>query len=157
MPQPALDHRVTDSHAESADLVVAALVSDPQRGLAEIEARARLQRQGLNELRGLPPQPRWRKLLAQFADPLVLLLLAAVVISLAVWLIEGAHSIPFETNAIVTIVLLNDDPRLLARREGRGCRGGPQADDYDDGSRYARRPTASDPVERPRRGRHRPA
>jgi len=107
VPQPALDHRVADPHAESTERVVAALVSDPQRGLDETEARARLQRQGLNELRGLPPQPRWRKFPAQFADPLVLLLLAAVVISLAVWRIEGAHGIPFETIAIVTIVLLN--------------------------------------------------
>lgn len=94
-------------HNEPADQVVAALGSDPQRGLDEAEASVRLQRQGPNELRGLPQQPRWRKFLAQFADPLVVLLLAAVVISLAVWLIEGAKGVPFETIAIVTIVLLN--------------------------------------------------
>jgi Ca2+-transporting ATPase len=40
-------------------------------------------------------------------DPLVLLLLGAVVVSLAVWLIEGSKGVPFETLAIVLIVLLN--------------------------------------------------
>ena len=94
-------------HAETADRVVSGLGSDPRQGLDEAEARARLQRQGRNELRGAPQVPRWRKLLGQFVDPLVGLLLAAVVVSLAVWLIEGSHGIPFETLAIVVIVLLN--------------------------------------------------
>ena len=107
MPQPDLEHGVVDPHAESAERVVAAFVSDPERGLDETVARARLQRQGPNELRGLPPRPRWSKVLAQFADPLVIVLLAAVVISLAVWLIEGASGVPIETIAIVAIVLLN--------------------------------------------------
>lgn len=107
MPQPDLEHGVVDPHAESAERVVAAFVSDPQRGLDETVARSRLQRQGPNELRGLPPRSRWSKVLAQFADPLVVVLLVAVVISLAVWLIEGAHGVPIETIAIVAIVLLN--------------------------------------------------
>ena len=94
-------------HAETADRVVSGLDSDPRRGLEEAEARARLLSQGPNELRGAPQVPRWRKLLSQFVDPLVVLLLGAVVVSLAVWLVEGSHGIPFETLAIVMIVLLN--------------------------------------------------
>ena len=94
-------------HAETADRVVSELGSDPQRGLDETEARARLQSQGPNVLRVAPQIPGWRRFLGQFADPLVVLLLAAVVVSLAVWLIEGSHGIPFEALAIVLIVLLN--------------------------------------------------
>ena len=94
-------------HAETADRVLSGLGSDPRRGLNEAEARARLQRQGRNELQGAPQVPRWRKLLRQFVDPLVVLLLGAVVVSLAVWLVEGSHGVPFETLAIVSIVLLN--------------------------------------------------
>ncbi|HZK50522.1 MAG TPA: cation-translocating P-type ATPase [Actinomycetota bacterium] len=94
-------------HAENADRVVSELGSDPQRGLDEAEARARLQSQGPNELRGVPQVPGWRRFLGQFADPLVLLLIGAVVVSLAVWLIEGSHGIPFEALAIVLIVLIN--------------------------------------------------
>ncbi|MGI8708797.1 MAG: cation-translocating P-type ATPase [Actinomycetota bacterium] len=98
---------MTAPHAETADRVVAGLDSDARRGLDEAEARARLLSQGPNELRSTPQVPRWRKLLGQFVDPLVMLLLAAVVVSLAVWLVEGSHGIPFETLAIVLIVLLN--------------------------------------------------
>ena len=94
-------------HAETADRVVSGLNSDPRRGLDEAEARARLLSQGPNELRATRQVPRWRKLLGQFVDPLVLLLLGAVVVSLAVWLIESSHGVPFETLAIVLIVLLN--------------------------------------------------
>ena len=98
MPEP---------HSEPADRVLTELGSDGRRGLDAAEARLRLERDGPNELRGAPDVPRWRKLVDQFVDPLVALLLAAVVVSLVVWLIEGSHGIPFETIAIVSIVLLN--------------------------------------------------
>ena len=35
--------------------------------------------------------PAWRKFLAQFADPLIYLLLGAVVVSLVAWILEGAR------------------------------------------------------------------
>ena len=36
--------------------------------------------------------PRWKKFLAQFADPLVILLLVATAISAALWLLERASA-----------------------------------------------------------------
>jgi potassium/sodium efflux P-type ATPase len=51
--------------------------------------------------------PAWRKLIAQFADPLIYLLLAAVIISLIAWILEGAEEVPFEAIVILTIVVLN--------------------------------------------------
>ena len=51
--------------------------------------------------------PRWRKLLAQFADPLIYLLLGAVVVALVAWFLEGREGVPFEVIVISAIVVLN--------------------------------------------------
>ena len=59
--------------------------ADPENGLSGSEAARRLARDGANELRATPPTPRWRLILAQFRDPLIYLLLAAIVVR-DVWL-----------------------------------------------------------------------
>ena len=51
--------------------------------------------------------PAWRKFLAQFADPLIYLLLGAVVVSLVAWILEGGDEVPFEVVVILAIILLN--------------------------------------------------
>ena len=91
----------------SAEEALAALGADPQRGLSEAEARARLERHGRNELAAQEPVPAWRKFLAQFADPLVVLLLAATAISAALWLVERGAALPYEAMAILAVVVLN--------------------------------------------------
>jgi magnesium-transporting ATPase (P-type) len=142
---------VSAPHAETADRVVFGLNSDPIRGLDEAGARARLLSHGPNELRAAPQVPRWRKLLGQFVDPLVLLLLGAVVVSLAVWLIEGSHGVPFETLAIVSIVLLNAVLLHPGGKGGAGCGGAPTHDDHHRRS-DAGRASAARPVQRARKG-----
>ena len=77
------------------------------RGLSPSEAKTRLHLHGPNELPAPRPVPEWVKFLRQFADPLIILLLFATVISLTAWLIEGAHGIPYETLTIVAIVIFN--------------------------------------------------
>ena len=62
---------------------------------------------GPNELRGTPPVPIWRKILAQFQDPLIYLLLAAVAVSLVAWIVEGAHGAPVDAIVIAAIIILN--------------------------------------------------
>jgi len=104
--QPAMAPQ-TDAYQQSADAVLAALGSDARRGLAGAEAQQRLQRYGPNELKAEKPIPAWRRFLAQFQDVLVILLLIAVVISLGLWVVEGAEGIPFEGLVILAIVLLN--------------------------------------------------
>jgi len=91
----------------SAEEVLAALGTHAQRGLSEAEARARLERHGRNELAAQEPVPAWRKFLAQFADPLVVLLLIATAISAALWLVERDAALPYEALAILAVVLLN--------------------------------------------------
>lgn len=81
--------------------------SDATRGLSSSDAQARLMQYGANELKHAPPTPAWRNLLAQFQNPLTLLLLAATVISFAAWLIERDSAIPYETITILAIVILN--------------------------------------------------
>ncbi len=49
----------------------------------------------------------WRKLLGQFADPLIYLLLAAVVVSLVAWVLEGGQQAPFDAIVIAAIVVAN--------------------------------------------------
>jgi len=87
--------------------VAAALGVDPQRGLSAAEVAQRRATHGRNELRAAPPLPAWRRLLAQLRDPLVLLLLAAIGVSLLAWAIEGRHGWPVDAIVILAIVLLN--------------------------------------------------
>ncbi|MDH4169984.1 MAG: cation-translocating P-type ATPase [Acidimicrobiia bacterium] len=98
---PALDHAMT-----CGDVAVR-LGVDPTRGLNRSEAAERLARHGPNELEKEPPTPLWHRVLAQFTDPLVILLLVAVAISLVVWLIEGADQVPFDAVVIAAILVLN--------------------------------------------------
>jgi Ca2+-transporting ATPase len=90
-----------------AEVVAADLGTDPATGLTAMEAGARLARAGQNRLDPTPPVPTWRKLLAQFADPLVFLLLGAVAVSLLTWLLEGADGVPFEAVVIGVILVAN--------------------------------------------------
>ncbi len=80
---------------------------DPTTGLSQAEAARRLAADGPNELRAKKPVPFWRKALAQFQDPLIYLLLVAVVISLLAWFVEGAAGVPVDASVIAAIVLLN--------------------------------------------------
>ncbi|MGB9803021.1 calcium-transporting P-type ATPase, PMR1-type [Desulfofundulus sp.] len=61
--------------------VAAVFQSDPHKGLDEREVRERVARFGPNELAKAPRVPLWRKFMEQFKDFMVLILLAATVIS----------------------------------------------------------------------------
>ena len=91
---------------EAAD-AIAAQGANAAAGLTTNEAQARLAKYGPNELLSAPPVPAWRKFLAQFNNPLVMLLLGATVVSFIVWLIERDSTLPFEALAILSIVVLN--------------------------------------------------
>ena len=68
--------------------------TDVGRGLGADEVAARLERHGPNTFEGAAAVPAWRRLAAQFADPLIHLLLAAVLVSLAAWVADGAGGVP---------------------------------------------------------------
>ncbi|PIP00705.1 cation-translocating P-type ATPase [Pleomorphomonas carboxyditropha] len=96
-----------EPHRQTADDVLAALDSDPRSGLTQRQARQRLDRVGANALAAESPPPAWKKILAQFANVLVILLLVAALISAGLWLFERDSALPFEAMAIFAIVLLN--------------------------------------------------
>jgi len=101
------DRAVAEPWLSDPAVLAAALGTDPGTGLTQEEAAARLSRIGANVLDPKAQVPAWRRLLEQFVDPLVLLLLAAVVISLVTWLLEGAHGLPFEALVIAIILIAN--------------------------------------------------
>nr|WP_292242254.1 cation-transporting P-type ATPase [Mesorhizobium sp.] len=74
------------------------LGSYAERGLTGSEAKRLLAEFGPNELRAVSPMPAWRRLFAQFRDPLVYLLLGAIVVALVAWLVEGREGWPMRSS-----------------------------------------------------------
>ena len=79
----------------------------PNTDQSNAEARRRLSLVGRNELAATLPVAPWRRFIAQFASPLVLLLIAATLISFVVWAIERETAIPYEALTIMVIVIAN--------------------------------------------------
>ena len=105
---PAREHDARDDpYRQSVEHVVQALGTDAVGGLRDAEARARLERDGANELTAETRTPAWRKFLAQFQDTLVIVLLIATAISAALWLYERESPLPYEAIAILGVVVLN--------------------------------------------------
>ena len=98
---------MADPSLLDATQVARTLDSDPSTGLTAAEAAARLARLGANRLDAEHAVPAWRKLLDQFADPLIYLLLGAIVVSVIAWAVEGAPGVPIEAVVIGAIVLAN--------------------------------------------------
>jgi Ca2+-transporting ATPase len=97
-------------HTEAPDALLARLATDPAHGLTEAEAEMRLARDGRNEL----PKPKGKspiiQVLQQFANPIVLTLLAAAVIALIDGMsrVEETALVRFgDATAILLIVALN--------------------------------------------------
>ncbi len=87
-------------HALPIADVVARLATDPDRGLSMAEAERRRMEHGENVLREKPPEAWWWKLLRQFRELVIWILLAAAVIA-------GAMGDWADTAAIIAIVLVN--------------------------------------------------
>ncbi len=96
-------------HARSVEATLKELETDPQHGLTTEEARRRLSRFGLNELKERPRPSFWQMLLDQFNNFLVLILIAAALISLVLGEME-------EAIAIIAIVLLNATLGVIQER-----------------------------------------
>lgn len=99
--------RPSEPWRRGAEDVTADLDTNTVAGLTSIEAAERLKRYGPNSLDAPPPTPGWRKLLGQFRDPLVYLLLVAASVSLIAWYVEGHRGTPYEAIAIFAIISLN--------------------------------------------------
>jgi Ca2+-transporting ATPase len=89
--------------------VVAGLGSDVSRGLSQAQALERLERHGPNRLKSAPETPWWERLLEQFRNFLVIILLVATVISMVEWLLQEPRetALPYEAIVILAIVVFN--------------------------------------------------
>ena len=87
-------------HALTADAVSAALEVDPHTGLSAAEAATRRVRHGENRLPEPPRRPPWLRFLLQFHNPLIYVLLAAGLVTLAL----GSH---VDAGVILGVVLIN--------------------------------------------------
>ncbi|MDR2748792.1 MAG: cation-translocating P-type ATPase [Bifidobacteriaceae bacterium] len=76
-------------------------------GLSEQGAKNRLTEYGKNLLDQKKETPKWKKFLLQFKDPLIYLLLAAVIISFVAWILEGSHGAPADVIVIIIILIAN--------------------------------------------------
>src|SRR4029434_9107037 len=96
-------------HREPAQAVLVALGCDGARGLTWAEAARRLQEYGPNQLKSAPETPWWQRLLEQFQNFLVIILLVATVISMVEWLLQDPRetALPYEAIVILLIVVLN--------------------------------------------------
>ncbi|MGD8997593.1 MAG: HAD-IC family P-type ATPase, partial [Anaerolineae bacterium] len=90
----------TPWHSRDIDRVAEALETDLDAGLTSDEAKARLQRYGLNELAETPRPGFWQLLLRQFQDFVVIILIVAAGVSFVL-------GETVEAGAILAIVVLN--------------------------------------------------
>jgi Ca2+-transporting ATPase len=76
-------------YLEASDDVLAACKSDAENGLTSDEAARRLSENGPNKLDEAKKDPIWKRLLAQMADPMIIMLLVAAVISAVTGMAQG--------------------------------------------------------------------
>ena len=103
----AIADRLEDPSIHDVAAVATILGADIENGLSSDIAARRLSQDGPNELRAAPRQSGWRRVLSQFQDPLIYLLLAAISIALVAWSIEGLVGWPVDAIVIALIVVLN--------------------------------------------------
>lgn len=105
-----MNEHAAPAHSEHVDALLTRLRCDVAHGITDDEAAKRLAQDGPNELPSPPPASALKQFFAQFANPIVLTLLAAAVIAVVSgasssegsWLVRYGDAI-----AIALIVVLN--------------------------------------------------
>lgn len=97
-------------HFETVERVLSLTQSTPL-GLTQTEADRRLERNGKNKLNEAKSKSFLRRFAQQLADPMIIILIVAAVISAATTLYEGhlagKASFPTDTVIILAVVLIN--------------------------------------------------
>jgi cation-transporting ATPase F len=94
------DFDAESPHALAAGVVIDALGTDASAGLEHDEVARRLDRIGPNVLPGEKPRPLWRLVIDQFRSPLIYVLLAAAVATIAI-----GH--PVDSLVIAAVLVVN--------------------------------------------------
>jgi len=94
-------------HNKTSAEVIANLDTDVKNGLSSNEAAARLEKHGLNKLKEKKKKTTLQRFADQFKDAMILILIAAAIISFVVVCIEKHWGELFEPALILLIVILN--------------------------------------------------
>ena len=94
-------------HSQSQAQVLNQLAVDPASGLSAAEVTARLERYGENKLREKKKKTTFQRFLDQFKDVMILILIAAAIVSFVVVCVEQNWGELFEPAMILLIVILN--------------------------------------------------
>ena len=95
------------AHNQDAKTLLSTLCTDETRGLTKEKAAELLEKNGPNRLREKKPKTLMQRFFEQFKDVMILILLAAAVVSLTVVCVEKNWGELFEPLLIVLIVILN--------------------------------------------------
>ena len=93
-------------YLESKDKVLGELSSNEESGLSAGEASSRLAQYGPNELEKEEKTPLWKRFFEQMADPMVIMLIVAAVISAVTGMIQG-ESEWADVIIIMAVVIIN--------------------------------------------------
>ena len=93
--------------SSKAEQVLQSLQTDPAQGLSAAEAARRLEQHGANVLREKKKKTNLQRFLDQFKDVMILILIAAAIVSFVIACIEGNPGEFFEPALILLIVILN--------------------------------------------------
>ena len=91
-------------YCEDVQSVLREVDSSPE-GLSSAEAAARLEKYGKNKLAEGEKVPIWKRFLAQLADPMIIILLAAAAISGVLAVVEGESFA--DVIIILSVVIIN--------------------------------------------------
>ena len=94
-------------HHEKPDAVLTQLKSDPVRGLSAEEAARRLEKHGENRLQEKKKKSNLQRFADQFKDAMILILIAAAIVSFVIACVEGDPKEFFEPALILLIVVAN--------------------------------------------------
>ena len=97
---------MTAHNADAMD-VVQSLHSDLTTGLTERQIQEKLARHGENKLREKKRKTNFQRFVEQFKDVMILILIAAAIISFVIACVEGEPKEFFEPILILLIVVLN--------------------------------------------------
>src|SRR5690554_2690344 len=97
---------VVDAHAQSVETVAAATESDVNKGITSSSVDERRQRYGANELPSRAVTPAWKRLLRQFNNLLIYVLIVAAILAgfLAEWLDMAVILAVVVVNAVIGFV-----------------------------------------------------
>lgn len=95
------------AHHEAVEHLVQSLQSDAARGLTESQVQEKRAKHGENRLREKKKKTNFQRFCDQFKDVMILILIAAAVVSFAIACVEGNPKEFFEPALILLIVILN--------------------------------------------------